>query len=562
MNIVGVSRIHNSSIAVVKNGDLVFHSENERYSNIKYDSYPFHLIHKLPDIIDHADVIALAGTGETVPAECFTQQDVYTTAITRLNQNYLNKDIQVFDLWHSHHMLHAAHAFYNSGFTEAVCIIKDGMGSDYPLYNDQFRPGTYGRENGTVFTAKYPAEFTQVSKDVIVPFPCDTLINLNTKVNNSVSEALAFQKTSQHFGFHELDAGKVMGMASYGVEDPNLPEIYVDGKINTELFSLKEQDVRTVYLNTQKYSYLDTDDFQIKANFARKLQLETQAKVKQDIIDAVRQTQIKNIVLAGGFFLNCVANYEYIEGMPEDVNIYVEPVSSDAGTSIGAAKIVWHTLQKDTTIRPITSLYNGYKHSVDLAKIKEKYSTYKYKIVDNNTVAKLLSEKNIIALYQGKAESGPRALGNRSILYDPRDSKGKDKVNTVKNREWFRPFAGSVMEEYASEWFDMRGLSNSPYMMFAVKTKQDKIDLIPAINHIDNTSRIQTVNIKQNKNFYNLIKEFYAITGIPMLFNTSFNLAGDCIVETIDDAFRTFENSKINYLYFPEIQTLVSKDGK
>jgi carbamoyltransferase len=562
VNIIGVSRIHNSSVAVVKDGDLVFHSENERYSNIKYDSYPFHLIHKLPDIVDDADVIALAGTGPTVPAECFTEQDVYTTAITRLNKNYLNKDIKVFDLWHSHHMLHAAHAFYNSGFDEAVCIIKDGMGSDYPLYDDQFEKDTYGRENGSVFKAKYPAEFEQVSKDIIVPFECDIKINTDTKVNNNVSEALAFQKTSQHFGFHELDAGKVMGMASYGVEDHNLPEIFIDGKINTDLFSMKEQDVRTVYLNTQKYPYLDTKDFQIKANFARKLQLETQAKVKQDIIDAVRQTQIKNIVLAGGFFLNCVANYEYIEGMPEDVNIYIEPVSSDAGTSIGAAKIIWHTLQKDTTKRPITSLYNGYKHTMEVDRIKKTYNTLNYQTVDIKTVAELIADRNIVAMYQGQAESGPRALGNRSILYDPRDPDGKDKVNTIKNREWFRPFAGSVLEEHANDWFDLRGLKDSPYMMYAVKTKQDKIDKIPAINHIDNTSRVQTVNVKQNKNFYNLIKEFNNITGVPILFNTSFNLAGDCIVETVDDAVNTFKNSCIDHLYFPEQELLVSKNGK
>ena len=145
-------------------------------------------------------------------------------------------------------------------------------------------------------------------------------------------------------------------------------------------------------------------------------------------------------------------------------------------------------------------------------------------------------------------------------MYDPRDPDGKDKVNTVKNREWFRPFAGSVLAEKASEWFDMRGLKESPYMMYAVKTLDNKVDLIPAINHVDNTCRIQTVNEKQNKNFYNLIKEFYNITNVPIIFNTSFNLAGDCIVETVEDAFNTFANSKIDYLYFPELSLLVGKN--
>jgi carbamoyltransferase len=248
--------------------------------------------------------------------------------------------------------------------------------------------------------------------------------------------------------------------------------------------------------------------------------------------------------------------------MPEDVNIYIEPVSSDAGTSIGAAKIIWHTLQKDITKRPITSLYNGYKHTMEVDRIKKTYNTLNYQTVDIKTVAELIADRNIVAMYQGQAESGPRALGNRSILYDPRDPDGKDKVNTIKNREWFRPFAGSVLEEHANDWFDLRGLKDSPYMMYAVKTKQDKIDKIPAINHIDNTSRVQTVNVKQNKNFYNLIKEFNNITGVPILFNTSFNLAGDCIVETVDDAVNTFKNSCIDHLYFPEQELLVSKNGK
>jgi len=553
MNIVGVSRIHNSSVAVVKDGDLVFHSENERFSNIKYDAFPFHTIQKLPEIINCADKIAIAGTGPLVPAECFTEQDVYTTAITRLNKNFLNNQVEIFDLWASHHLLHAAHAFYNSGFDKAVCVIKDGMGSDYPLMYEQFSEGTYGRENGSVFTAEYPAKFESIKKDIIVPFECDLVVNPNIHVNNNVSEALAFQKTSKFYGFNELDAGKVMGMASYGVEDENLPPIYINGKINFKLFSMSDNDVRTVYLNIDEYPYLNTDDFQIRANFARKLQLETQAKVKQDIIEAVRTTQIKNVCLAGGFFLNCVANYEYIDGLPEDVNIYIEPVSSDAGTSIGAAKIIWHTKTNDCTKRPIQTLYNGMPNSIDISKLKN----FTVKESSANDVALLLENKKIVAIFQGQSESGPRALGNRSILYDPRDVDGKDKVNIVKKREWFRPFAATVLQDESNHWFDLRGLTESPYMMYAVKVKQP--EKIPAVCHVDNTCRIQTLTKEQNKNFYNIIEEFFKLTGVPMLFNTSFNLAGDCIVETIDDALNTLQNSDIDYLYLPEKNILVSK---
>ena len=174
-------------------------------------------------------------------------------------------------------------------------------------------------------------------------------------------------------------------------------------------------------------------------------------------------------------------------------------------------------------------------------------------------MAKLISDRNIVALFQGRSEAGPRALGNRSILYDPRDPNGKDVVNGVKGREWFRPFAGSIMKEYVHEWFDMAGMDESPFMMYACNIVFDKVELIPAISHVDETCRIQTVDIENNKYYYELIKSFYELTNVPVLFNTSFNLAGEPLVETLDDALNTLINSKINYLYLPELQLLVEK---
>jgi len=147
-------------------------------------------------------------------------------------------------------------------------------------------------------------------------------------------------------------------------------------------------------------------------------------------------------------------------------------------------------------------------------------------------------------------------LGNRSILFDPRVKNGKDIVNKVKQREWFRPFAGTVLHEYAGEWFDLRGLKESPFMMYAVNVHENKQNLIPSIVHIDGSCRIQTLTRNQNKNYYNLINEFYKITGVPILFNTSFNLAGECIVETLEDAQKTLANSDIDYLYLPEFNLL------
>ena len=148
-------------------------------------------------------------------------------------------------------------------------------------------------------------------------------------------------------------------------------------------------------------------------------------------------------------------------------------------------------------------------------------------------------------------------MGNRSLLFDPRVKDGKDIVNTIKKREYFRPFAGTILKEHASDYFDMDRLDESPFMMYAVDVLPHKRDEIPSIVHVDGTCRIQTVTKEQNKNYYNLIDEFYKLTGVPILFNTSFNLAGDTMVETIDDAFYTLRNSQINYMYLPEIGKLI-----
>ena len=172
-------------------------------------------------------------------------------------------------------------------------------------------------------------------------------------------------------------------------------------------------------------------------------------------------------------------------------------------------------------------------------------------------VTDLLIQNNIVGFFQGRSEAGPRALGNRSLLMSPMKKENKDIMNKYKGRELFRPLAASILQQEASKWFDMLGLKESPYMMYAVKTLENKVDLIPAINHVDNTCRIQTLSKDQNPRFYDLIKEFENLTNVPILFNTSFNLAGDCIVETIDDAIHTLKKSKIDCLYVAELGVLI-----
>jgi len=196
------------------------------------------------------------------------------------------------------------------------------------------------------------------------------------------------------------------------------------------------------------------------------------------------------------------------------------------------------------------TLYLGPEY--DLSSIKGEDVTY-------DDVAEIIAGRELVALFQGRSEAGPRALGNRSLLYDPRDNEAQKVVNKIKKREEWRPFAASVMLEYANDWFDMQGLDESPFMMYAMDARPTGWHLIPGVLHIDKTCRIQTVTEKQNEHYYKLIRAFWDRTSIPMLFNTSFNLAGQPLVETPQDAFATFNMSDIPYLYFPEIGKLVRK---
>lgn len=184
-----------------------------------------------------------------------------------------------------------------------------------------------------------------------------------------------------------------------------------------------------------------------------------------------------------------------------------------------------------------------------------------FKDVDYVTVAKVISRKNIVAIFQGRSEAGPRALGNRSFLFDPRKYDGQSYINKIKGREWYRPVAGTILEEYFDHYFETNGLNSTPFMSYAVKIKRPKIEDLGCIAHIDKTCRIQTVNESQNYHYYHLISAFKDISGLPFIGNTSFNLGGEPIVETIKDAISLIQRSKIEYLYLPELKRLVLSEN-
>lgn len=179
--------------------------------------------------------------------------------------------------------------------------------------------------------------------------------------------------------------------------------------------------------------------------------------------------------------------------------------------------------------------------------------------VDYSDVASRLADKKIVAIFQGRSEAGPRALGNRSMLYTPTDPNGKDYINKVKGRESFRPLAASVLFEEAHNWFNMGGFDEAPYMTYSFRANPKKANLIPSVIHVDGSCRIQTVREENNVHYYNLISAFHSFTNIPILLNTSLNLAGKPIVETVTDAMKAFDDSEIDFLYFPELKVLISK---
>jgi carbamoyltransferase len=558
MIILGVNTSHDASVALLKNEKIIFHLESERISNIKHDSSSIPVLNLIKNYTDHVDYIVLSGIFSN-DQEDFDKIEFYKNYILNLGETFKKNGVKVIDYGHQHHITHAATAFYNSGFDNALCVIKDGIGSKQivNLEHEDKQYKTFFAEMSSSFVMSYPDHIKTIQKRMFckeIQDNIDYKINEETSITNTYSEGFAYELAAKELGFTFWDAGKVMGMSAYGKPTSLCDKIYKNNLINSEIFSYENRN-----LNNKTLKVKIKDSFQDKANFAYALQSNVQAHVAKEIIDLLKQTKQKNLCLSGGFFLNCVANYYLLKKLPKDINIYIEPISTDAGTAVGAAKLFYYSVSQSKKIQKQKNIFLGPLHKINIENFQDKEIIKNIKPKD---VAKLISEKNIVAIYQGRSESGPRALGNRSILYDPRDINGKDHVNIVKKREWFRPFAGSVLEEEADSWFDLQTLKDSKFMMFAVDVLKNKQNLIPAITHIDGTCRVQTVSKKDNLNFYNLIKEFYKITGIPILFNTSFNLAGNAIVETPENAIWTLENSEIDYLYFPEIESIIKNTKK
>jgi carbamoyltransferase len=263
---------------------------------------------------------------------------------------------------------------------------------------------------------------------------------------------------------------------------------------------------------------------------------------------------MKNLCLGGGVALNGVANYRILKEGPFE-NLHIPPSPGDAGSAVGCAQYFYYCHKKNKRIvkqnseRIKNNVYVGPSFSNDTIKLFLEENNIDYKYLEREkllqTTARLISEQNIVGWYQGKMEWGPRALGNRSILADPRDVKMKDILNEkIKHRESFRPFAPSILEEYVSEYFDID--ITSPYMLLVAPVK--KPENIPAVTHVDGTGRLQTVSKDTNPLYYDLINEFYKITEVPVIVNTSMNVMGEPIVTSPDEAFKMWASTEMDNL--------------
>lgn len=554
MFILGInSKSHDTSAALVHDGKLIFAIEEERLNKEKHTrAFPINAVReclKFANIsIDEIDVIAtpqiisrlvqaryldhwhayFPRVQERMTAEMGTVKDLLRTEDEIREKLHFKKEI--FSC--RHHISHMASAYYGSGFEESALLSVDGLG--------EIESMVMGEARGSKIN---------VFDDASTYWP------------SSLGSLYAAATLYLGFDAH-CDEGKVMGLASYGD-----PKTYHD--IFQEIVKLRDNGRFEFDLSYLAYPFRYrnhfTEEFIARCGAARTPKTDilkrhedfaasVQQVTEETMLHAARHlyevTQQKNLCLAGGVALNCVANGRILREMPFK-NIVVQPAANDAGTALGAALYCYYFKHPEGGRHPLSHSYLGTGFSDQ--EVERMLRWRKISFIKNNNVfeeaAKLLAEGNILAWFNGRMEFGPRSLGNRSILTAPYPAEMKDILNArVKRREHFRPFAPSVREGDCGEYFD--SAHASPYMLLTYNVLPDMIQKIPAITHVDGTARVQTVREDQNHDFYRLITEFKKRTGVGVLLNTSFNVMGEPIVQSPEDALSCFLGTQIDYLIF------------
>ena len=455
--IAAIARGHNSGICLLKDGELVFSIEEERLSRKKYDGGPLASMIKILDYTDRLDYLVVAHTQplQQAGSNDFTGEPIYVALARKLGLIDRKADIykhpQVVDYSHIHHKLHSSCAFFRSGFKSAVSVIVDGAGTFIPMQIDGDEVMTWELE--TIIQCAYPDKFKTLYKHQggRGPWGAQRLEKFDSEredeegtheliLDDSAGIVKAYEAVTQYCGWAPIEAGKTMGLFPYGQQNLKIPDIYTDYDGMSDWSTTNRDLIVPTYPNGAVVNYGrftelrnppnlgvgdDLTKLQSRRDMAYAIQTESEQMVLDLIRKAVEMSGEKNVVLSGGYGLNCVANYWYLEQLKDEgINLFVEPVSNDAGTAIGAAYWHYHKVTKDKEVKPmITDLYYGPQYEYDTDYIKDLATYYNATRIFEAThkdAVDLISKKNIVAMFQGKSEAGPRALGNRSIMYDPR----------------------------------------------------------------------------------------------------------------------------------------------
>ena len=522
MKIAGFCSGHDAAYGIIEDGVPVVHNEIERFNRVK-DSEGDSMKFLFDTEASYDDI------------------DYFTHCIGSKRSNKyriaFDKCIELSKEWirPGHHQSHAANAFYSSEFEEALIVTMDGGGTDTSVINNWT-----GRTCFTVWSGK----------------------------DNKITELEIWDESKLHLGgvwsratvnifglkaWSPSQQGTVMGMAALG-----------DANKYMEHFNyLYPRNQSCLPDEWRKLAEIAKSSEQEMFNIAASLQRATEIVLKEQFERLIRKHKPKNICLSGGVSLNCVFVGKLFDWFP-GINVFCDPIPYDAGLALGSARYIYHD------ILDYPRVYNSVQNATPYlgktyskAEVTEAIDSFNMnesmniESADDDFIIDAMMNKKIVSVFGGGSESGRRALGNRSILADPRSKENKEIVNEkVKHRQWFRPFAPSVLREHVGEWFEHD--VDSPYMSVAIKWKEDKVDRVPAVVHFDNTARLQTVKKEDNEWYHSFITKFYEKTGVPLVLNTSFN-DREPIVETPTHAIQTFWGTDIDYLYFRDYGIVVSK---
>lgn len=548
---------HDSAAALLSDGKVIAAVEEERFSRKKFDDgFPKMAIDWcmkeagiLPDQISSVSFYdkpilkferLLDNYIAVAPRGLFSFLDTIPKWLHRRLwiKSEIHKALKGFKgsiIFPEHHVSHAAHTFFTSPYDEAAVLTVDGVG--------EWTTTSFGTATNNSI---------QLTHDIRWPHSLGMFYSAFTYF-------LGFQVNEGEY--------KLMGLSSYGKPKyydlilDNLIDIKEDSSIrlNMKYFSFTYDKVMT----NKKFAELfgiqprqdDQKTEQIHYDIGASAQRVLEDILLKMVIHVHKETKMKNLCLGGGVALNGVANYLILKKGPFE-NVHIPPSPGDAGSAVGCAQYLYfihhnknRQIESNSSKRVQENVYVGPSYTDQQIQQFLNSKNIKYEQLQHfdllQKTAKLISDGNVVGWYQGRMEWGPRALGNRSILADPRRPEMKDILNEkIKHRESFRPFAPSILEEYASDYFDIN--IPSPYMLLVAPVK--KPDKIPAVTHVDGTGRLQTVSKDANPLYYQLITEFYKITQVPVLVNTSMNVKGEPIVNTPENAYNMLTKTDMDYL--------------